>query len=224
MKFSGIKPLSMKKILFLLTFFAGLQISAQQKSTSEKMLEEIQYTRQSQGNLKLVWWIPADYWELAIGENGGATPEQIAYIKDLLEEYTIIIAGDYTINGTDFKVNKLNNGVTLYGLQGEKVPLLKDSQIDGKVAIIINEVLKPLFTEMAGKMGSGMSFFVYNNKKDGKIMIDPRKAGEFKVEVNKDVFTWQLPLVSLLSDKTCPVNQEKLPGNYVYCPIHGNKL
>ncbi|MCP2037258.1 hypothetical protein [Chryseobacterium sp. HSC-36S06] len=214
----------MKKILFLLTFFAGLQISAQQKSTSEKMLEEIQYTRQSQGNLKLVWWIPADYWELAIGENGGATPEQIAYIKDLLEEYTIIIAGDYTINGTDFKVNKLNNGVTLYGLQGEKVPLLKDSQIDGKVAIIINEVLKPLFTEMAGKMGSGMSFFVYNNKKDGKIMIDPRKAGEFKVEVNKDVFTWQLPLVSLLSDKTCPVNQEKLPGNYVYCPIHGNKL
>ena len=214
----------MKKILFLLTFFAGLQISAQQKSTSEKMLEEIQYTRQSQGNLKLVWWIPADYWELAIGENGGATPEQIAYIKDLLEEYTIIIAGDYTINGTDFKVNKLNNGVTLYGLQGEKVPLLKDSQIDAKVAIIINEVLKPLFTEMAGKMGSGMSFFVYNNKKDGKIMIDPRKAGEFKVEVNKDVFTWQLPLVSLLSDKTCPVNQEKLPGNYVYCPIHGNKL
>ena len=214
----------MKKILFLLTFFAGLQISAQQKSTSEKMLEEIQYTRQSQGNLKLVWWIPADYWELAIGENGGATPEQIAYIKDLLEEYTIIIAGDYTINGTDFKVNKLNNGVTLYGLQGEKVPLLKDSQIDGKVAIIINEVLKPLFTEMAGKMGSGMSFFVYNNKKDGKIMIDPRKAGELKVEVNKDVFTWQLPLVSLLSDKTCPVNQEKLPGNYVYCPIHGNKL
>lgn len=224
MRFLGIKPLSMKKILFLLTFFAGLQISAQQKSTSEKMLEEIQYTRQSQGNLKLVWWIPADYWELAIGENGGATPEQIAYIKDLLEEYTIIIAGDYTINGTDFKVNKLNNGVTLYGLQGEKVPLLKDSQIDGKVAIIINEVLKPLFTEMAGKMGSGMSFFVYNNKKDGKIMIDPRKAGEFKVEVNKDVFTWQLPLVSLLSDKTCPVNQEKLPGNYVYCPIHGNKL
>lgn len=224
MRFLGIKPLSMKKILFLLTFFAGLQISAQQKSTSEKMLEEIQYTRQSQGNLKLVWWIPADYWELAIGENGGATPEQIAYIKDLLEEYTIIIAGDYTINGTDFKVNKLNNGVTLYGLQGEKVPLLKDSQIDAKVAIIINEVLKPLFTEMAGKMGSGMSFFVYNNKKDGKIMIDPRKAGEFKVEVNKDVFTWQLPLVSLLSDKTCPVNQEKLPGNYVYCPIHGNKL
>ena len=224
MRFLGIKPLSMKKILFLLTFFAGLQISAQQKSTSEKMLEEIQYTRQSQGNLKLVWWIPADYWELAIGENGGATPEQIAYIKDLLEEYTIIIAGDYTINGTDFKVNKLNNGVTLYGLQGEKVPLLKDSQIDEKVAIIINEVLKPLFTEMAGKMGSGMSFFVYNNKKDGKIMIDPRKAGEFKVEVNKDVFTWQLPLVSLLSDKTCPVNQEKLPGNYVYCPIHGNKL
>ena len=224
MRFLGIKPLSMKKILFLLTFFAGLQISAQQKSTSEKMLEEIQYTRQSQGNLKLVWWIPADYWELAIGENGGATPEQIAYIKDLLEEYTIIIAGDYTINGTDFKVNKLNNGVTLYGLQGEKVPLLKDSQIDGKVAIIINEVLKPLFTEMAGKMGSGMSFFVYNNKKDGKIMIDPRKAGELKVEVNKDVFTWQLPLVSLLSDKTCPVNQEKLPGNYVYCPIHGNKL
>jgi len=214
----------MKKLILVLTLFAGLLISAQQKSTSEKMLEEIQYTRQSQGNLKLVWWIPADYWELAIGENGGATPEQIAYIKDLLEEYTIIIAGDYTINGTDFKVNKLNNGVTLYGLQGEKVPLLKDSQIDGKVAIIINEVLKPLFTEMAGKMGSGMSFFVYNNKKDGKIIIDPRKSGEFRVEVNHDVFKWQLPLISLISDKICPVNQVKLPGNYVYCPIHGNKL
>lgn len=218
----------MKKLILILTLFAGLLISAQQKTTSEKMLEEIQYTRQTQGNLKLVWWIPADYWEIAIEENGGTTPEQINYIKSLLEEYTILIVGDYTIfspdNTMDFKINKIGKDVVLYGLQGEKVPSLKDSQVDEKVLSIINEVLKPLFTQMAGKMGSGLSFFIYNNKKDGKIIIDPRKSGEFRVEVNHEVFKWQLPLISLLSDKICPVNQEKLPGNYVYCPIHGNKL
>ena len=56
----------MKKILFLLTFFAGLLISAQQKTTSEKMLEEIQQIKQNQTEMKLVWWIPTEYWEVAL--------------------------------------------------------------------------------------------------------------------------------------------------------------
>ncbi|MBW8362518.1 MAG: hypothetical protein K0M56_10075 [Kaistella sp.] len=218
----------MKKIVFLFSLFAALQLFSQEKTQADKMLDEVQKITQTQNNMKIVWWIPSDYWQVAIGETGRATEEQIAVITNLLDDYTIIVAGDYTLDSpedtVDFKVNSLSKGVVLYGLQGQKVQPLNESQIDDKVLTIINEILKPLFTQMLGKMGSGLTFFVYNNKTDGKLIIDPRKPGSFRLEVNNDVFQWNLPLVSMMAEKTCPVDQKVLPGNYVYCPVHGSKL
>lgn len=218
----------MRKFIVLFSLLAALHLFSQEKTPADKMLDEIQVMRQAENNLKIVWWIPSDYWRVSIGESGRATKEQIAVITNLLDDYTIIVVGDYALyspdNTVDFKVNSLANGVVLYGLQGQKVQPIDESQIEEKVLTIINDILKPLFTQMLGKMGSGLTFFVYNNKTDGKMIIDPRKAGSFRLEVNKDVFKWNLPLASLMKEKTCPVDQKVLPGNYVYCPVHGNKL
>ena len=216
-----------KSLIFLLVVFFGL-VHAQKKLPSERLLDEIQQMRQNENNLKIVWWIPADYWELAINENGQATPEEIAYLKSILEKYTIMIVGDYSLsapdNTVDFKVNDIKNGVIFRSIDGQKVSALNTSAIDDKVLVIIDDVLKPLFIQMIGKMGSGLSIFVYDNWKDGKLIIDPYKPGKFQVEVNNDIFKWQTPLISLLDEKRCSIDQMDFPGNYIFCPIHGNKL
>ncbi|ACU09001.1 hypothetical protein FIC_02571 [Flavobacteriaceae bacterium 3519-10] len=139
-----------------------------------------------------------------------------------------MIVGDYSLaapdNTVDFKVNDIKNDVIFRSIDGKKVSALNTSAIDDKVLVIIDDVLKPLFVQMIGKMGSGLSIFVYDNWKDGKLIIDPYKPGKFQVEVNNDIFKWQTPLISLLDEKSCSIDQMDFPANYIFCPIHGNKL
>lgn len=201
-----------------------------QNTRADKLIAETQYVRQIENNMKLLWWIPTEYWEVALENNkSSATEEQIKYLKELLDDYIIMVAGDYSLttqNGEmSFNVNSnIKEKMFLYEPQGGKLKALKNDEIDGRVVVIVNETLKPLFAQMLGKMGGGAEFFIYNNKKDGTRIIDPTKTGSFHVELGKENFLWKLPLISLMKEKTCPVDQETMEGNWIYCPIHGQKL
>ena len=219
----------MKKLLILFCFLSSFWMFSQEKKTAEKLVNEIQQMKQTANNFKLIWWIPTEYWRIAIQDNNlPASQEQIDYFESLLNDYTIIVAGDYSLaseNGNiTFKVNDFKNNFHLSGLQGEKLNVLKDSEINDRVLMIIDNTLKPLFAQMLGKTGDGVEFFIYNNVKNGKRIIDPTKPGVFKVELSNETFQWKLPLVSLMKEKKCPVDQEKMEGNWMYCPIHGEKL
>ena len=48
--------------------------------------------------------------------------------------------------------------------------------------------------------------------------------GNFKVDIANESFVWKLPLVSLMEEKICPVDQQKMEGNWIFCPFHGEKL
>ena len=218
----------MKKFLFLLFFTISLLAFSQNKNQLDKLVNEIQKVTQNDKNLKLVWWIPTEYWQVSLKENDLATPDQISYLESILNDYTIVVAGDYFLdskNGAvDFQVKKILNNVNFYGLNGEKILPLKNSEINPQLQSIVNKTLKPLFTQMLGKMGSGIEFFIYNNIKDEKRIIDPTMPGSFKIVVDQEVFQWKLPLISLMKEKTCPIDQEKMEGNWIFCPFHGEKL
>lgn len=218
----------MKKYALLLLLCCGILSFSQVKTQTDRMIEEIQQVKQNQTDMKLVWWIPTEYWEVALQENGSITQQQLEYLKELLNDYTIVAAGDYNLDSEsgviNFSVNDSSKKVVFYGLQDQKVTPLKESEIDDKVLIIVNQTLKPLFAQMLGKMGSGVNFFIYNNLENGKRIIDPNLPGSFKVDLNGEIFQWKLPLVSLMKEKTCPVDQQKMSGNWIFCPFHGNKL
>ena len=219
----------MKKTIFLFAILFSLNLFSQEKPQSEKMLAEIQLMRQSATNLKLVWWIPTEYWGIAMREQQAVTPDQIEYIENLLNDYTIIAAGDYSLspqhNTIEFKVIDIKKGVEFYNSDHKKISALKNSQIKKEVVVIINDMMKPLFTQMLGKTGTGVEFFIYNNKDmAGNRILDPNKPGSFKIEVNKETFQFNLPLVSLMKEKVCKNDSTKFPGNYVYCPFHGTEL
>ena len=219
----------MKSCFAFFSFIFG-SYSYSQNTRADKLIAETQYVRQIENNMKLVWWIPTEYWELALENNkSSATEEQINYLRELLDDYMIIVAGDYSLTSQNgemsFNVNSnIKENMALYGPQGGKLKALKNGEIDERVVVIVNETLKPLFAQMLGKMGGGAEFFIYNNMKDGTRIIDPTKAGSFHVELGKENFSWKLPLVSLMKEKICPVDQETMEGNWIYCPIHGQKL
>ena len=219
----------MKKTIFLFAILFSLNLFSQEKPQSEKMLAEIQLMRQSATNLKLVWWIPTEYWGIAMREQQAVTPDQIEYIENLLNDYTIIAAGDYSLLPQhitiEFKVIDIKKGVEFYNSNHKKISALKNSQIKKEVVVIINDMMKPLFTQMLGKTGTGVEFFIYNNKDmAGNRILDPNKPGSFKIEVNNETFQFNLPLVSLMKEKVCKNDSAKFPGNYVYCPFHGTEL
>ncbi len=218
----------MKKYAIILFLCIGILSFSQDKTQTDRMIEEIQFIKQNENDMKIVWWIPTEYWEVALQESPSVTHQQLEYLKELLNDYTIIAAGDYTLDSKsgvfNFSINDSSKKVIFYGLQNQKVAPLRESEIDDKVLIIVNQTLKPLFAQILGKMGSGVNFFIYNNLENGKRIIDPTLPGSFKMDLNGEIFQWKLPLVSLMKEKTCPVDQQKMSGNWIFCPFHGNKL
>ena len=82
-----------------------------------------------------------------------------------------------------------------------------------------------MFSQMLGKMGEGMHFYFFNIKdKDGKNIIDEYKKGKFSVLHSNKEFEYQLPLVTLLPSKKCPIDNAEMKGNWNYCPFHGVEL
>ncbi|MEC5158420.1 hypothetical protein [Chryseobacterium sp. MP_3.2] len=219
----------MKKILVLTSVLFTIFVFSQERQESEKIIQEIQQVKQSNSSMKLVWWIPTEYWQIAMQKQDNITQAQVDYIKDAFDPYTIIVAGDFSLEqsftGLEFKVNNIKNSFALLDEKSAKVPPLKESEIDEMVVRMINDILKPLFGQMLGKTGTGVEVFIYKNRNStGQKLLDPTKKGELRTKVGADLFKWTLPLVSLMEEKTCSIDQIKFPGNYLYCPFHGNKL
>jgi len=218
----------MKKLLLLFLCGCFALMNSQSTNTADKLLEEIQKLKQTDKNLTLVWWIPTEYWRIAVQDKNITESKHMEYLENLLNDYTIVAAGDYSLDSNDgvveFKVNSVTNNVTFYGLNGDVISPLEDSEINGQLLTLVNNTLKPLFIQMLGKMGSGLEFFIYNNRKNGTRIINPNQSGSFKIDVKGEVFKWDLPLVSLMKEKVCPVDQAQMQGNWMYCPFHGSKL
>lgn len=219
----------MKKIFLFFTIVISSFLFGQSDKIMNQLINEVQQIKENDKSLKLVWWIPSDYWQIALEQQKQITPEQINYIKSLFDPYLVIAVGNYRLDLANreivYESILSRESVLVTENDTNKLIPLKDSEIDPQTFTILNSFLKPLFQQMLGKTGEGLEILLYKNDSDqGKKIIDARKKGRFNVKVDLVDFHWNLPLVSLMEEKTCPVDQQKLQGNFVYCPFHGNKL
>ena len=78
---------------------------------------------------------------------------------------------------------------------------------------------------MIGPMGQNMHVFLFPAKdKKGQDIAAAKREGFFSVKLDKREFKWRLPLGSLLRQKVCSVDGEKLNGAWKFCPWHGTEL
>ena len=221
----------MKKIYLILIsflFVSNATYAQDFKISINKLTEETQQLSESPDNLKLVWWIPIEFWKAVFAENKTITKEQVDEILQTLEPYTVLVIvngnidtfGEITYKSKDEIFDALE---ILDTHKKSYFPLQKDV-IDAKTLEIIS-VMKPILSNMLGNIGKNMNFYLF--QKDNNPMeriIHPTKEEEFTVKLDGENFHWKLPLPSLVKPKKCPENGELLNGTWKYCPYHGKEL
>lgn len=221
-----------QKTLFLLAFFT-ITFSFGQNTQSAKninkvdisdFIKEIQVIKKEGDNYKMVWWIPNEYWKVALRGTDVAPAEFINQVIDIFEGYILIGTLHTEINafgGMKPKATKIQ----LKDKKGNIYDVIDESELPSEYVEML-KTLKPAMANTLGNLGKQMRFHVFKKSgKDGKPIAHPTQAGEFTVLFNKEnKFTFKLPLACLVEEKVCPEDGELLNGNWEYCPWHGKKL
>lgn len=216
------------KILSILILCSLKLIAQDYKISLNKLTEETQILSESPDNLKLVWWIPVEFWQVVFADEQAMPKEQANEILEVFKQYTMVATLDGLIgNYGDISYKsqvEIFNSISLIDHNKNSFLPLKNSEIDDKTKEVMS-FIKPVLSNMLGQMGANMHFFLFENKNNpGQAIIDPISNKPFTVVLGQEKFTYKLPLGSLLRPKKCPVDDELLNGAWQFCPFHGKAL
>ena len=191
-------------------------------------IREIEQWKKENDRIQFVAWMPVDYWEIVGSQNNNVSPQTISQMKTAMKDFVLVYVLDMRINrdGTmEFKsTDEIKNDLALIDSANLKYYPLPEQKISEN-ALKIGVQLKPFFAQNMGKMGQGINIFYFQAKDSkGQDLVNPRLKNSFRIREGGKEFGWVLPLVSLMPPKYCPVDKEKMKGNWNYCPIHGVKL
>ena len=215
-------------ILFLIVILSRSAFAQDFKVNINKLTEETQQLSDSPDKIRLVWWIPTDFWEAVFSQDATIPKEEANAMLNNFEKYTMIatIDGDIDADGNIKYIseNSIFNKLKVIDDEQQEFTPLTEDQIDIDTKRLIT-IMKPLLANMLGKLGENMHFFLFQ-KPDNPMdrIVNPKNKEKFIVKLNKEQFEWQLPLGSLLKPKKCPVDQKVLDGAWTFCPYHGKRL
>ncbi len=192
------------------------------------LIGEIQQWNKQGNKMSLAWWIPSEYWRIALKDRNDIPPETIAHFEKVFDDYMMIWACDLTINldGTLTFTAEQEIGKSISVVDrndNEHFPLAKEEIL--VEVLTIAETMKPVFAQALGQMGQGLHYYFFNVRdENGKSLVDAKRHGTFKILHSNSEFLWKLPLATLMPPKFCPLDREKMNGTWKYCPLHGNAL
>ena len=219
-----------KSFLYIFLFSMPLLTKAQVNNDINitELIREIQQWNKTDNKISLAWWVPNEYWSLALQGDKRIPKETVKQLENAFGDYVLIWACDLNINlnGTmNFTSGEeIRKTISVVDKQGKVHHPLEKNQITEE-ALIIVENMKPYFAQAIGQVGEGIyPFFFQIKDKNKENLINATLPGQFRVSHSNSEFLWKLPLVTLLPPKFCTVDNEKMKGNWLYCPIHGQKL
>ncbi len=215
-----------KLTLTLFLCFVSYLSFAQIKSENVELtdfIRDIIITQKDGDNMKQIWILPKEYWAIALKDSSYSNQETLDEIKMLLNDYLIISALDIDLGVlASMKSNEIE--ISLRDKNNKMHYPIEMENLDEDVTLIIN-VLKPTLAKMIGNLGEKLEFFVFKNiAADNTEILTPYKSGNISVLLNESEFKYKTPFGSLVKRKKCPVDGEKLNGNWDFCPWHGKKL
>ncbi len=196
-------------------------------------MNECQKMSGDPGIIAIVQWIPNEWWQLTL-KRAGVPEVRIREVLELFEPYSsfIVIHGRITSSGLPSFTSEsiIRQHLYLKDKAGELVKPMDDENISAGVrnAIIM---IKPIFSNMLGRMGDNMNFFFFSSKDNqGKKSFSATQVGKFAIhlqgipEAKDQVFEWDLPLESLIPSIMCLNCNRKAKGSWKFCPWCGKKL
>ncbi|NOZ68372.1 MAG: hypothetical protein GXP46_03825 [Deferribacteres bacterium] len=192
------------------------------------LMQEIQKTSEKPDEVTIIWWLPEEFWRVNFAQRATMTEAQIERVLGVLRHYMIIMVIDGKIGplgGVTYKSEEtIRNSIQLIDSQGVHYRPLSSDEIDADTKNFLS-MFRPVLSNILGPMGQNMQFFIFPSKnKNRQDIADAKREGAFSVKLGKKEFKWRLPLGSLLPEKTCPVDGEKLNGAWKFCPWHGVEL
>ena len=216
-------------IVALLIFgWTSLSFAQDRKVDINALVQETQKMSQSADEMKMIWWIPEEFWRVSFEQDPNMTAAQAEQFIKVLRPYMVIVVVDGkigAIGGVTYKPQiTIQNSIQIVDREGTHYRPLSDEKIDADTKNFLS-MMKPVFVNMLGPMGQNMHFFLFPSKnKKGQNIAVAKKEGTFSVKLDKREFKWRLPLGSLLPPKVCPVDGEKMSGAWKFCPWHGVEL
>jgi len=209
----------------LFTFFGFAQLEG---VDLDQFITETQQSSSAADEMRIVWWIPVEFWDITFQNDPATTKEQADQIVDVLKPYTIFAVVDGEIGpfgGVTYKsVESIKNGITLIDNENITYKSLDTENLNADVQNLIS-AFKPILGNMMGQLGENMHFFVFTDEKNKKERVsDPWAKGFVRFQLYEAEYKWRTPVGSLLPLKVCPEDGEKLKGSWDYCPWHGEKL
>lgn len=201
---------------------------AQGRSELNALIQETQKKSDRPGEMTFVWWIPLEYWQMSFAQNPSTTPEQTEKVLSVFRPYTVVAVVDGKIGAYSTVAyrpeEEVSKAIKVKDRLGNVYAPLQEEEISTETRSFL-AAMKPVLSSVLGPMGKNMYFFIFPAQdKSGSMIADAKNAGTFSVLLDDREFKWKLPLASLLSQKTCPICKEKLPGTYKFCPYDGTKL
>jgi hypothetical protein len=216
-------------LLFIsLAFITHYSFSQESEIDLNDLINDSQIHAGDQGEIKLNWWIPTEFWVATFQNEPGIPDYQVDEFVNILKPYTIfaVIDGDIgTFGGVEYTpLSEIEKNISMIGTDGKTYKPLKHEELSMDVQNFLS-MFKPVLINMIGQMGENMHFFVFEDlTKTGKRLADPNADGQLQVNVMDEEYIWQTPLPSLLPPKFCPVDKEEMKGSWKYCPYHGDEL
>lgn len=177
-------------------------------------------------NKQVVIWFPYNFWEI-IGEQIHSSPEFTKKLVTEMKEYLMFCVVDYTLsdNQLHFKSEAdIRKTLVLADSTNKEWRPLADDELTPNASTML-ENLKPVMAQFLGQMGEGMRIFLFKApKENGRNLISVSSKNIMHLSWSSASVSWKLPLASMVPQKTCPVDNEKLNGTWNYCPVHGVKL
>lgn len=215
---------------FLLPIFALIFLSSSAQDFSKVNTNEFITECVKQGgetpHSQAVIWFPYEYWIL-VGEKFNFSSELVKQITDEMNQYMMFAVVDYTISNTQptFKSeDEIRKSIKLYDSSGNIYLPVNENDLSPLASQVL-EKIKPVMSQMLGQFGDGMRLFLFDARLvDGKPPYNVAKSNHFTLSWDQTNLKWILPFASILPPKYCPVDNEKMQGNWNYCPVHGVKL
>lgn len=212
----------------VVVWMSGSVSRAAEKVLLVDLLGDLQKQVINEPHLQLVWWIPSEYWEVALANDKNVPEDARRDILDAFSKHTVLVVADCEFSSLGALKSRSEEdiaedlSVTL--ASGKKLNRSAPEDVSFEVVAILNS-MKPIIANAVGKVGEGMHFYLYEGVDgDAKRLLDPRKEGGFTVQLGDSKFVWRLPLGSLLPPKYDRKTGEKFPGDYLFSPYTGEEL
>ncbi|MFK8045289.1 MAG: hypothetical protein AB8B72_07330 [Crocinitomicaceae bacterium] len=218
----------LRKILLVTILFQfSLCFGQSPKVDLDQFLAETQISSGGTEEVKIIWWIPVEFWSVALADDKSLTETQKEDMLNSLSEIFLVgvVHGsmDAGINMEYESYKAIKKSLVVTGQNGEKYKPLNDGDISVEVEVLL-AAFKPVLKSLIGNMGENFHFYVFSDNVDGKRIADPLAGGKVDFKLFSEHHEVKTPLGSLLPKKICPVDDEPMNGGWKYCPHHGEAL